>query len=147
VSRSCKLFQLASFQTFQQHVQTPLSVRPAMDFLSKTQIWEDICNRPGDVDSRPDMLIHKASSAFKIKTSRLQSSWSGHACYTYGNCLHQINRLDDHSLGPDERTLDMKLRAAEVRPSRRHGNIVKTRLKSGKNFSEILESQSHSCLS
>jgi hypothetical protein len=38
-----------------------------------------------------------------------------------------------------------KLHAAEVRPSRRQGNTVRTRLKSGKNFSEILESQSHSC--
>jgi len=38
-------------------------------FLSKTQIWEDSCNRPDDVDSCPDALIHKASRAFKIQTS------------------------------------------------------------------------------
>jgi hypothetical protein len=40
-----------------------------MGFLSKTQIWEDSCNRPVDVDSHPDVFIHKASRAFKIKTS------------------------------------------------------------------------------
>jgi hypothetical protein len=38
-----------------------------------------------------------------------------------------------------------KLRAAEVRPSGRQGNTVRTRLKSGKKFSKILESRSHSC--
>jgi hypothetical protein len=45
------------------------SVRLAMGFLSKTQIWKDSYNRPNDVDSRPDELIHKESRAFKIKTS------------------------------------------------------------------------------
>jgi hypothetical protein len=40
-----------------------------------------------------------------------------------------------------------KLRAAEVRPFERQGNTVQTRLKSGKNFSEILESRWHSCSS
>jgi hypothetical protein len=38
VSRSFELFQVASVQKFQQHVQKPFSV-------SKTQIWEDSCNR------------------------------------------------------------------------------------------------------
>jgi len=33
----------------------------ALGFLSKTQIWEDRCNRPDDMDSRLDALIHKAS--------------------------------------------------------------------------------------
>jgi hypothetical protein len=40
-----------------------------------------------------------------------------------------------------------KLRAVEVRPSGRQGNTVRTWFKLGKNFSEILESRSHSCLS
>jgi len=69
MSRSFELLQLASVQTFQQHVQTTLSVRPAMEFFSQTQIWEDRCNCPNDVDSRPDALIHKASITFKIQTS------------------------------------------------------------------------------
>jgi len=30
-------------------VQTPFSVRQVKRFLSKTQIWEDSCNRPGDM--------------------------------------------------------------------------------------------------
>jgi hypothetical protein len=59
----------ANTKTNKQHVQTPLSVRSAMGFLSKTQIWEDSCNHPDDVDSRSDTLIHKASHAFKIQTS------------------------------------------------------------------------------
>jgi hypothetical protein len=49
-----------------------------------------------------------------------QSSWSGCASYLYGNCVHQINRPDGHSLGPDARkALIWKLRATEVRPSGR----------------------------
>jgi len=70
VSRSFELFQLAFVQTFQQHVRTTLSVRPAMGFLSKSQIWKDRCNRSDDVDSRPDALIRKANWAFKIQMSR-----------------------------------------------------------------------------
>jgi hypothetical protein len=42
-------------------------------------------------------------------------------------------------------TLIWKLRTAKVRSSGRQGNTVQTRLKSGKNFSEILESRSHCC--
>jgi hypothetical protein len=94
-----------------------------MEFLSKTQIWEDRCNRLDDVDSRPDMLIHKASIPFKIQTSGRQSSWSGHASIIYGNCMYQINRLDDHSLGPDAQTLDMEIacsRSATVRTTGQH---------------------------
>jgi hypothetical protein len=70
VSRSFELFQLASVQTSQQHVRTPLSVQSAMGFLSKTQIWKDSCNHPDNVDSYPDALIYKASRPFKIQTSR-----------------------------------------------------------------------------
>jgi hypothetical protein len=69
MSKRFELFQLAFVRTFQQHVRATLSVRPAMGFLSKTQIWEDRCNRPNDVDSRPDALIHKASITFKIQMS------------------------------------------------------------------------------
>jgi hypothetical protein len=97
VSRSFELFQLASVWTFQQHVRTTLSVHPAMGFPSKTQLWEDRCNRLDDVDSHPDALIHKASIAFKIQTFGRQSSWSEHACIRYGNCVHQINCPNDHS--------------------------------------------------
>jgi len=74
MSRSFDLFQLASVWMFMQHVWTTLSVRPPTGFLSKTQIWEDRCKRPDDVDSLPDALIHKASCAFKIQTSGRQHS-------------------------------------------------------------------------
>jgi hypothetical protein len=109
VSKSFELLQLASVRMFQQHVQTTLSVRQTMGFLSKTQICEDRCNRSDDVNSRPGALIHKASNAFKIQTSGSQSSWSGSASIRYGNCVYQINRLDDHSLGPDMRSLNMEI--------------------------------------
>jgi len=77
VSKSFELFQLASVHTFQRHIRTTLSVRLAMGFLSKTQIWEDRCNRPDDVDSCSNTLIHKASFAFKIQMSRRPFPWSG----------------------------------------------------------------------
>jgi hypothetical protein len=109
MSRSFELFQLASVRTFQQHVRTTPSVQPAMRFLSKTQIWKDRCNRPDDVDSRPDALIHKASCAFKIQTTGRQHSWSGRASYIHGNCVHQINRPDNHSYGPNARSLNMEI--------------------------------------
>jgi hypothetical protein len=67
------------------------------------------CNRPDDVDSCSDALIHKASIAFKIKTSERQFSWSERASIRYGNCVHQINRPDNHSLGPDVRSLGMEI--------------------------------------
>jgi hypothetical protein len=76
VSRSFELIQLVSVGTFQQHVRTTLSFRPAMGFLPKTQIWEDRINRPDDMDSRLDALIHKASRAFKIQPSGRPFPWS-----------------------------------------------------------------------
>jgi hypothetical protein len=85
VSNIFELLQLAFVLTFQQHVRTSLSVRLGMGFLSKTQIWEDSCNHPDDVDSHPDVLTHKASRAFKIQTFGCQSSWFGCASYIYGN--------------------------------------------------------------
>jgi hypothetical protein len=80
-----------------------------MGFPSKTQIWEDCCNLLDDVDSHLDALIRKASRAFKIWTSGRQSSWSERASYLYGNCVHQINHPDNHSLGPDARSLNMEI--------------------------------------
>jgi hypothetical protein len=85
------LFQLASVRTIQQTVRTSLSDR-ASDFLSKSkygkivatvqtsfqkQIWEDCCNRPDDVDSRPDVLLLKASLQFKLNRPEVSLPWSG----------------------------------------------------------------------
>jgi hypothetical protein len=122
VSRSFELVQLASVRMFQQHIRTTLSVRPAMGFLSKTQIWEDRCNRPDDVDSRPDALIHKASIAFKFQTSGHQSSWSIHTSIRYGNYVHQINRPNNHSFGPDARSLNKEITCSESATSRMTGH-------------------------
>jgi hypothetical protein len=82
-------------------------------FLFKTQIWEDCCNRLDDVDSRPDALIHKASISIQIQMSKRQSSWSGRTCIKYGNCVHQINRLDDHPPGPDAGSIYMEVTCSE----------------------------------
>jgi hypothetical protein len=116
MSRSFELLQLASVRTFYQYIRTTLSVRQALGFLSKTQFWEDRCNRPDDLDSRSDALIHKASIAFKIQMSGRQSPWSGCPSIRYGNCVHQINR-------PDARSISMEITwsgSATVRTTRHH---------------------------
>jgi hypothetical protein len=69
----------------------------------------DQFNRLDDVDSCLDALIHMASIAFKIQTSRRQSSWSRRACIRYENCVRQINRPDDHSIDLDARSLDIEI--------------------------------------
>jgi hypothetical protein len=48
-------------------------------FRSKTQIWENSCNRLDDVCSRPDAILDKASHAYKVQPSKRQSPWSGRA--------------------------------------------------------------------
>jgi hypothetical protein len=109
VSRSFELLQLASDRTFQQHVWTTLSVRLTTRFLSKTKIWEDRYNRLDVVDFRSDEFINKASIAFTIQTSGHQYSWSGRVSIIYESCVHQINRLNDNSFGPDARSLGIKI--------------------------------------
>jgi hypothetical protein len=74
----------------------------ASGFYSKTQIWEDSYHHS-------DALIHKASIAIQIQTSGLRSSWSGRASIRYGNCMHKINRPDDHPPGLDVRSLYMEI--------------------------------------
>jgi hypothetical protein len=78
----------------------------ALGFLSITQIWEDCYNRLDDVDSCPDVLIHKASIAIQIQTS-------GRVSIRYGNCVHQISHPDDHPPGPDARSLYMEITYSE----------------------------------
>jgi len=124
----------ACIRTFQQHVRTNLSVRQALGFLSKTQLWEDCCNHLDDVDSRPDALIHKASIPFKIQTSGRQSTWSGRASIKYGNCVNQINRPDDHSLDPDGRSLGMKITCSESTTIRTTGHHCSDAAENKKEF-------------
>jgi len=80
-----------------------------MVFISKTQIWEDSCNSLDDVDSLPDALIYKASYAFKVQLSGRQYSWSGRSSFIFGNCVHQINNLDNRCYSPDAPSLDMEI--------------------------------------
>jgi hypothetical protein len=58
----------------------------------KNYIWEDCCNRPNDVDFRPDALLLKARIAIQIQPSGLLSAWSGHTFNRYGNCGFDFNR-------------------------------------------------------
>jgi hypothetical protein len=46
------------------------SVRKVKGFLSKTQIWEDSCNRPDDVAIPPDAILDKASRVEDVQPSR-----------------------------------------------------------------------------
>jgi hypothetical protein len=108
MSRSFELFQIAFVRTSQQHVQIPLSVRQVERFLSKTQIWEDSCNRPNDMCSCPDAILDKASRAYKVQLSERQSSWFGRSSFIYGNCVHQFNRPDVNLHDPNAQSLDMK---------------------------------------
>jgi len=94
----------------------------ASGFLSKTQLWEDRCNRLNDVDYRPDALIHKASIAVQIQTSRRQSPWSGRASIRYGNSVHQISRSDNHPPGPDGRSLYMEITCSRLMTVRMTGH-------------------------
>jgi len=121
-------------------------VDQTLGFLSKTQIWEDYCNRTNDVDSCPDMLIHKASIAIQIQTSGRQSSWSGRASIRYGNCVHQISCPDDHPPGPDARSLYMEITCsghATVRTTMPHHPDAA--LKQERFSAKFLEFRSHSC--
>jgi hypothetical protein len=60
----------------------------------QVQIWEDCCNRPNDVDSRPDALFYKARIAIQIQPSGSLLAWSGRAFNIYGNCVFNFNRPD-----------------------------------------------------
>jgi hypothetical protein len=101
--------KVASIRTSQQYVRMSFSVRPAMEFLSKTQIWEDSYNRLDDVCFRPNALLHKASRAFNVQPSGRQSSWSGRSSFIYGNCVHQFDRPDVSLHSPDAPSLDMEI--------------------------------------
>jgi hypothetical protein len=72
-------------------------------------IWEDCCNRPDDVDFRPDALLLKVRIAIHIQSSGRLSAWSGRVHNKYGNCVLKINR-------PDAWSLVWKLLVADVRP-------------------------------
>jgi hypothetical protein len=105
VSRSFELLQLASVWTFKQPVRATLSVRPSFRFSFQNQIWEDYCNRPEDVDSRPDALLLKASSQFKLNRPDSGLPWSRRVYDRYGNCVQKITRPDGHPSGSNVRSL------------------------------------------
>jgi len=105
----------------------------------QTQIWEDYCNCPDDVDFHLDALIHKASIAIQIQTS-------GRASIRYGNYVHQISRSDDHPSGPDARSLYMEITCSErgtVLTIGQHcPDVALKQERFSANFSKF---QSHSC--
>jgi hypothetical protein len=118
----------------------------ALGFLSKTQIWEDCYNRPDDVDSRPDVLIHKACIEIQIQKSERQPAWFGRSCIRYENCVHQISHLDDHPPGPDAQSLYMKIICSECATNRTTGHHrPDAALKQERSSTKFLEFRSYSC--
>jgi hypothetical protein len=79
VLRSFELLQLASIWMFQQSVRTTLNVRSSFRISFQTQIWEDYCNHPDDMDFCPDALLLKVSSQFKFNRPDASLPWSVHA--------------------------------------------------------------------
>jgi hypothetical protein len=113
----------------------------ASGFLSKTQIWEDYCNHPDDMDSCPSAFIHMASIIIQIQTS-------GRANIRYGNCVHQTCRPEDHSLGSDARSLFMEIAYGGCATFRMTGhNRLDAALQHKRSSLKFLEFWSHSCLS
>jgi len=148
VSRSFELLQLAYVRTIQQPVRTTLTVRSNFRISFQTQIWEDYYNFSDDVDSHPDLLIHKASITIQIETSGRQSTCFGGACIRYENWVHQIDRPDTHPPCPNARILYMEITCsgrATVRTTVHHRPDVA--LKQERFLEKFSEFRSHSCLS
>jgi hypothetical protein len=100
------------------------------------------------VDSSPDTLIHKASIAIQIQTSGRQSAWSRRASIRYGNCVHQISHPDNHSPGPDARSLYMEISCSGHATVRTTGhNYLDTAFKHERSSAKFLEFRSQSCSS
>jgi hypothetical protein len=79
------LFQLASVQTSQQPVRTPISTRTVSDSF-QVPIKGRSINCPDDVESRPDARLLKARIAIQISPSGSQSAlvWTS---------AHQLRKL------------------------------------------------------
>jgi hypothetical protein len=95
---------------------------------------------------RTSALIHKASIAIQIQTSGCQSSWYRCACIKYGNCVHQINRPDDHPPSLDARSLYMEITCSERATVRTTGqHRPDAALKQERFLAKFLKFWSHSC--
>jgi hypothetical protein len=84
-----------------------------------------------------------ADSKFRRPDANLHGP-NARATYMEIVCIRSTVRMIIPMVWTHE-ALIWKLRAVKVRPSGQLGNTVRTWLKSGKNFSEILESRTHSC--
>jgi len=79
------------------HLSSPFGRFSVFDQASdsfQVHIWEDCCNHPDNVDSRPNALLLKARIAIQIQPSERLSAWSGRAFNRYGNCGFNFNRSD-----------------------------------------------------
>jgi hypothetical protein len=122
-------------RTFQQPVQTTLSIRPSFRFSFQNQIWEDCCNSPDDVDSRLHALLLKGKFA-------IQTQPSGRRSTMVWTCVQQIWKLraaDYPSRRPSpmvrtREALVRKLLAADVKLFRRQCLTVRTRFSNRKDF-------------
>jgi hypothetical protein len=118
--------QLASVQTFQQHVRTPLSTQTVLDSF-QVPIKGRLINHPDDVVSHPDARLLKARIAIQI-------SLSGRLTAVVQKRVHQRRKLPIR-LQPFGRLPIMvrtrshqiwKLRV-EIQPSGRSSPMVRTR--------------------
>jgi hypothetical protein len=112
----------------------------------QNQIWEDCCNRPDDLDSRPGALLLKASSQSKFNRPDASLPWSGCAYDRYGNCVQQIIGPDSHPPGPDARSLYKEITCsgrATVRTTMPHRPDAA--LKQERSSAKFLKFWSHSC--
>jgi len=93
-------------------------------FLSRTQLWEVRCNRPDDVDSLLDTLIHKASIAFKSKHLDGSPLGSDTCASDMEIVCIRSTVLTTTPLVRTREALVWKLLAAKVRPSGRQSTNV-----------------------
>jgi hypothetical protein len=142
VSRSFELLQLASVRTIQQPVRTTLSVRPKLqDFFPKHRygkiaatVW------PTWISIRTRSSIRQVS---QFKSRRLDASHHGPDASHHGPDV-RVSNLEIVCIRSTVQTTILlvrmheafiwKLLAANVRPSERQGNTVRTRPSNRKDF-------------
>jgi hypothetical protein len=108
VSRSFDLFQPIRPDVSAAHPDDTQCSTNYGIFFQNTDMGRSL-QPSGRCGFRSNAFTHKASCAFYIQTFGRQPSWFGRASYFYGNCVHLINRPDDHSIGPNAQSLDMEI--------------------------------------
>jgi hypothetical protein len=137
MSRTFKLFQLASIRTSQQHICTSFIVRQVeKDFLPKHRygktaaLVQTMC-----VPITLSMIRQVVQKKFNRPDVRLHGL-DAQALYIEIACISSTVRTS-YFMVQTLKALIWKLRAAKVQPSGLQGNTIRMRLYSGKNFKQI----------